>query len=90
MEPTLAQRLLHFLKRSKLSRAELARRVGVKPSAVTAWLSEGGSSPEFDNLSRAVAEMGVTMHEFFGPLEDGADEPPADSGGEGGKSAAAV
>lgn len=80
MEPRFDQRLLHFLRRSGLKRSELARKVGVKPQAVTAWLSRHGSTPEYANLVKAIKAMGIDLQTFFGPLEDKPKTPKAAAG----------
>lgn len=70
MEPTFDRRLIFFLERKNITRSELARRVGVKPSAVTAWVTKGGNTPEFGNIVKIASALGVDLSTFFGPIED--------------------
>jgi len=44
---------------ASLSQAELARRVGVKGSAVTQWESQSGTTPSVDHLAQIARETGV-------------------------------
>lgn len=46
---------------AKLSRAELARRVGVCASAAVQWEAEQGTAPSVENLSRIAVITGVAF-----------------------------
>lgn len=67
---------------ARLSQAELARRVGVKRSAVTQWEHPAGTVPSMPHLLRIAIETG-TCTEWLatarGPMRDDAAAPaPAD------------
>lgn len=66
----LASRISRWrLSRDGLTKAELARQVGVSPEAVSQWES-GATTPTTANLAKIVGAIGVTMQVFWG-------EPPA-------------
>ena len=51
----------------RLNQAELARSVGVDPSAVSLW--EGDICiPSPSNLEKIVTVLGITLSRFYGPL----------------------
>lgn len=57
-DPTLlsiAERVRMAREEAGLSCAELARRVGVRPSAAVQWEAEHGTTPSVENLSRIAA-----------------------------------
>ncbi len=47
--------------RAGLSRAELGRRVGVKPSAARQWESRGATTPRIDHLASIASVTGVAF-----------------------------
>jgi transcriptional regulator with XRE-family HTH domain len=48
----LSERIRHARVRAGLTKTELARRVGVSPSAVVQWELSGGTAPNASNLAR--------------------------------------
>lgn len=76
-EPSLAERISHFRRRAGLTQEELARRVDVFPSAVTAWV-KGKYSPAYAKLVLIAEACGVSLETFFGPIDD---EPASAAGG---------
>lgn len=66
-EPTLADRIEHFRARAGLSQSELARKVGVQPSAVANWKA-GLAEPRQPTIAAIAVACGVTMARFWGPL----------------------
>ena len=72
---------------AKLSQAELARRVGVKRSAVTQWEHPAGTVPSMPHLLRIAIET-ATCGEWLatarGPMQSGAEAPVAAEAGETG------
>lgn len=67
-DPPFGQRLQFFLDRRGMSQTDLARRVGVFPSAVTMWCS-GKTKPKHGRLEAIAVALGVPLAEFFGPLD---------------------
>lgn len=56
--------------REGLTKAELARAVGVSSAAVAQWES-GGTEPTHDNVEAIAAAIGISLSVFWG-------EPPAE------------
>lgn len=63
---TVVEELLHFMRREGISRTELAERMGVRPSRVTAMLS-GDSNLTIDSLVRAGRAVGADLVQTFVP-----------------------
>jgi transcriptional regulator with XRE-family HTH domain len=62
----VADRMRHYIELSGMSRAEVARKMGVSAGAVTHWLN--GRGPTVANISRFCLLVGVDLETFFGPL----------------------
>jgi transcriptional regulator with XRE-family HTH domain len=63
---------------AKLSQAELARRVGVKRSAVTQWEHPAGTSPSMHHLMQIAVETGACVEWLAiarGPMRSEHEEP---------------
>jgi transcriptional regulator with XRE-family HTH domain len=58
---TLAMRIRESRKFGELSRAELARRVGVRPSAAVQWELEDGTAPSVRNLMKIAGVLNVSF-----------------------------
>ena len=58
---TLAGRIQSARKRNNWSRAELARRIGVKPSAAVQWEQVGGTAPSTGNLIKLAQSTNVSL-----------------------------
>lgn len=58
---TLSMRIREARKVTGLSRAELARRVGVKPSAAVQWEHEDGTAPSVRNLMKIAGTLNVSF-----------------------------
>lgn len=58
---TLCSRIREARKLTGLSRAELARRVGVKPSAAVQWEHEDGTAPSVRNLIKLAELTGISF-----------------------------
>jgi len=58
---TLFSRVREARKLMGISRAELARRVGVKPSAAVQWEHEEGTAPSVRNLIKIATEADVSF-----------------------------
>lgn len=58
---TIAERVRIAREQAGLSCAELARQVGVRPSAAVQWEAEDGTTPSVENLSRIA---GITRTAF--------------------------
>lgn len=58
---TLGNRIREARKLNGLSRAELARRVGVKPSAAVQWEHEQGTAPNVANLIKVATLTNVSF-----------------------------
>ena len=58
---TLFSRVREARKLMGVSRAELARRVGVKPSAAVQWEHEEGTAPSVRNLIKIATEADVSF-----------------------------
>ncbi len=56
--------------REGLTKAELARRCGVSPEAVSQWEHPDGTEPTHDSVDKIAAAIGVSLSVFWG-------EPPA-------------
>lgn len=63
---TIVEELLQFMKREGINRTELAKRMGVGPSRITAMLS-GDGNLTIDTLVRAGRACGVHLHQHFVP-----------------------
>ena len=69
----LSERITRWRESQALTKAELARRVGVSPEAVTQWEradEEKSTTPTTDNIEKIATAIGVTLSVFWG-------EPPA-------------
>lgn len=62
----VVEELLQFMKREGIKRTELAERMGVQPSRITAMLS-GESNLTIDTLVRAGRAVGANLHQTFAP-----------------------
>lgn len=62
----VVEELLQFMKREGIKRTELAERMGVQPSRITAMLS-GDSNLTIDTLVRAGHAVGANLHQTFAP-----------------------
>ena len=60
------EELLQFMKREGINRSELAERMGVGPSRITAMLS-GESNLTIDTLVRAARSVGAELNISFQP-----------------------
>lgn len=60
------EELLQFMKREGINRSELAERMGVGPSRITAMLS-GVSNLTIDTLVRAGLAVGAELHQTYAP-----------------------
>lgn len=63
---------------AKLSQAELARRVGVKRSAVTQWEHPAGTVPSMPHLLRIATETGICTEWLAtarGPMHSATESP---------------
>ena len=58
---TLNMRIRDARKVAGLSRAELARRVGVKPSAAVQWELENGTAPSVRNLIKVATVLNISF-----------------------------
>lgn len=75
----IARRITHWRKFAGLKQADIAKAVGVSPSAVSLWES-GGNAPTLENVEAIAAACGVELRVFFGPvvLNDAAAPPGAE------------
>ena len=55
----LRDRIRSAREQSGLSRAALARRIGVRPSAAVQWESVDGTKPSVENLTRIASALGI-------------------------------
>jgi transcriptional regulator with XRE-family HTH domain len=62
----VVEELLQYMKREGIKRTELAERMGVQPSRITAMLS-GDSNLTIDTLVRAGRAVGADLHQTFAP-----------------------
>jgi len=62
----VVEELLQFMKREGINRSELAERMGVGPSRITAMLS-GDSNLTIDTLVRAGRAVGADLMQTFAP-----------------------
>lgn len=58
---TLCMRIREARKTTGISRAELARRVGVKPSAAVQWEHDDGTAPSVRNLMKIADVLNVSF-----------------------------
>lgn len=72
-QPEVARRIADAIKSSALSRDEVARSVGVHPSAVSHWVS-GRAVPTVANLVRLAEVLGVDAASLL-PDRVAAEEP---------------
>lgn len=63
---SITNRLLQLMQQQKVSRTELATRMGVQPSRITAMLS-GTSNLTIDTLVRAGHAIGMDLHQTYAP-----------------------
>ena len=59
--PTMSERIRQAREANDLNRAELARRVGVEPSAAVQWERKPGTSPSVTNLAKIASITGVAF-----------------------------
>lgn len=69
MGESLGDRLMRLREERGLSRAELARRVGVSNQAATAW-ERAGSQPHMRHLRRIASVLGVGLEDLSPPVDD--------------------
>lgn len=62
----ITNRLIALMKEQHVSRSELAARMGVRPSRITAMLA-GTGNLTIDTLVRAGMALGVELHQTFVP-----------------------
>ncbi len=75
---TLPTRIRRARLAAKLSQAELARRAGVKRSAVTQWEHPEGTSPSMHHLLQIAIETGTCIEWLAtarGPMRSAAEAP---------------
>jgi transcriptional regulator with XRE-family HTH domain len=72
VEQTVGRRLRKFREGSDLSLRELARRLGISPSAIS-QIETGKSLPSVSTLYAIVSELGMSLDELFS--NGGPDEP---------------
>ena len=73
VEQTVGRRLREFREARELSLRELARRLGISPSAIS-QIETGKSLPSVSTLYAIVSELGMSLDELFsngGPVERG-------------------
>ena len=63
---SITNRLLEVMLQKEISRTELAARMGIQPSRVTAMLS-GTSNLTIDTLVRAGFAIGMDLHQTYAP-----------------------
>ena len=68
---TLAEKIVYFREKDRLSQGELAERLNVTRQAISKW-ENGQATPEIENLVRMSRLFGVTVDAL---LTDGADCP---------------
>lgn len=61
----IGHRIAAWLQIRGITQRALARKVGVSPGAVTAWI-KGDSDPTHKNLTAVIEAFGLTWAEFFG------------------------
>ena len=66
---TVVEELLQFLRRNGIKRSELAERMGVRPSRITAMLN-GSSNLTIETLIRAGRAVGADLKQTFVPAGD--------------------
>jgi transcriptional regulator with XRE-family HTH domain len=76
VEETVGRRLREFREASDLSLRELARRLGISPSAIS-QIETGKSLPSVSTLYAIVSELGMSLDELF---SDGGPNGPAVAG----------
>jgi transcriptional regulator with XRE-family HTH domain len=64
------QRLEQILEFHGITQADLARRVGIKPSAINQWMS-GSVMPSDDNAARAAGALGEDLEYFMARIDRG-------------------
>ena len=63
----IMEEILRLMNEQELSRSELARRMGVNPSRITAMMS-GSNNFTIETLVRAGRALGVELHQHFAPI----------------------
>ncbi len=66
---TIVEELLQFLRRNGIKRSELAERMGVRPSRITAML-DGSANLTIESLVRAGRAVGADLKQTFVPAGD--------------------
>lgn len=62
----IMENILHLMKEQGVSRSELASRMGIKPSRITAMMS-GSNNFTIETLVRAGRALGSDLHQTFAP-----------------------
>jgi len=57
----LSGRIRHARKLARVTQAELARRIGIAPSAVAQWEQPGGTSPTVEHLIQIATSCGIAF-----------------------------
>jgi transcriptional regulator with XRE-family HTH domain len=57
----LSRRIRHARKLAHVTQAELARRIGIAPSAVAQWEQPGGTSPTVEHLIQIATSCGIAF-----------------------------
>lgn len=70
---SLGSRMRAWRESGGFSQSEVARGIGVLPSAVSYWESDR-NPPSVRNLERFVLFLGITMRGFYGPVRRRARE----------------
>jgi transcriptional regulator with XRE-family HTH domain len=70
---SIGERIDAAMRRAKVSQAELARRIGVRPEEISKW-RRGPGKPRADTLRLLAAELRVTVDELLG-VAAGQDPP---------------
>lgn len=60
----LSERINRWRESQKLTKAELARRVGVSPEAVLQW-EDSSTTPTTENVEKIATAIGVTLSVFW-------------------------
>lgn len=63
----IMEEILRLMKEQGVNRSELAKRMGVKPSRITAMMS-GSNNFTIETLVRAGRALGAELHQHFAPI----------------------